>query len=163
MRIYVFGSVGVSGWSCWSRESRARLWERGLWDYKGARCGWAWDGMGMDGHGHGHDHGGCRVQQCSDSASPVRGAPRAAWYSHPTAHHLTDTGSAASPADPVSYTARCNGPSADQQALRARPFLPWAHCGTEADGKVGTLELELACHASLPTPLPKLARALSPR
>ena len=30
-----------------------------------------------------------------------------------------------------------NGASTDTQELQAPPILPWAHCGTEADGKVG--------------------------
>jgi hypothetical protein len=51
-----------------------------------------------------------------------------------------------------------NGASADHQALRALPTLPWAHCGTEADGKVGTLELELACLPSLRAPLPQASQ-----
>jgi hypothetical protein len=34
-----------------------------------------------------------------------------------------------------------NGASTDIQELPAPPILPWAHCGTEADGKVGDVRV----------------------
>lgn len=96
--------------------------------------------MGMDGNER-------SVQ--GDSASPVRGACSGgmAWYSTTTNTRppaLPDTHT-----HTRRYTARressrpcfardaANGASTDTQELQAPPILPWAHCGTEADGKVG--------------------------
>jgi hypothetical protein len=62
------------------------------------------------------------------------------------------------PSRPCFVRDAANGASADRQALRAPHALPWAHCGTEADGKVGTLELELACLLSLRAPLPQASQ-----
>jgi len=123
--------------------------------------------MAMDGNGNERSAQG-------DSASPVRGAcfalcslsTRAAWHGI----HLTTSDVPALPTDryptpptpmptlpdmPDTESSRpcfvrhaANGASTDTQELQAPPILPWAHCGTEADGKVGSVRVGIGmrCH-----------------
>lgn len=101
--------------------------------------------MGMDGNGNERSVQG-------DSASPVRGACSGgmAWYSTtytrppalPDTHHTRPQSGSYTPllresSRPCFARDAANGASTDTQELQAPPILPWAHCGTEADGKVG--------------------------
>lgn len=104
---------------------------------------------------------GMRAWVQGDSASPVRGAcSRGMVFTSPALPDTPQTLLRES-SRPCFARDAANGASTDTQELPAPPILPWAHCGTEADGKVGTLELELACAASLRAPPLLLARALT--
>lgn len=125
----------------WKRGNRAQEEAKGGQSGYKAGCGWAWMGM----------RGVCRVTllaRCEVLAL-------AAW--HGMVFHSTTYLHTSLPALPDTHTHQArprrqttressrpcfardaaNGASTDTQELQAPPILPWAHCGTEADGKVG--------------------------
>lgn len=64
---------------------------------------------------------------------PTHVPPSATRHTHPARPRRQTTESSR----PCFARDATNGASTDTQELQAPPILPWAHCGTEADGKVG--------------------------
>jgi hypothetical protein len=113
----------------------------------------------MDGNERARERG-CRVTllaRCEVLA-------RAAWYSRPPA--LPDTqkharSQAESPADPVSRGTLPTAPAPTSRSCQRLRFFHGRTAARRQMGKWATLELELACAASLRAPPLLLARALA--
>jgi len=84
---------------------------------------------------------GMRAWVQGDSASPVRGAcSRGMVFTSPALPDTPQTLLRES-SRPCFARDAANGASTDTQELPAPPILPWAHCGTEADGKVASVRV----------------------